>query len=187
MKEPLTSIKGYLQLLIEAYSENLEENIISIINKVLNRCQTLENKIIEYLDKSEIDEERAIEDIDNHYDILLIEDDVETLSMLRDYFESLDISCKGIENGLGGLRELKRKIPKLILLDIILLDISGYDIIKKIRADEKLKKIPIYFLTAIPRHKVEKKAQELEATGIILKLFSLKDFQIIIKYIKERK
>ena len=184
LKEPLTSIKGHLQLLMESHRNNLDDKVISIINKVLDQCQTLESKIILNLDRFEIEEDGSYE---GQYDILFIEDDIETSTILIDYFKSLDISCKGVETGLGALKELKRAIPKLILLDIILPDISGYDVMQKIKADEKLKDIPVYFLTAIPRQKVEIKAKELEATGFILKPFNLKDFEIIIETIKKLK
>lgn len=44
LKEPLTSIKGYLQLIIEAYSETLGSNVLTIINNVLNQCLVFEKK-----------------------------------------------------------------------------------------------------------------------------------------------
>jgi len=81
---------------------------------------------------------------------------------------------------------LKRYKPKLVLLDIILPDINGYEILKKMKADDKLKGIPVYFLTAIPSIEVEKKAQELGAAGSILKPFNLTDFDIISKYLKKK-
>ena len=184
LKGPLTSIKGYLQLIIEAHGDKLEKNIKSTLNKVLDRCDVLESKIIEYLDEFDIEEEEIVDENNIQYDLLIIEDDVETLTILIDYFKSLGIACKGVENGYRGLKEIYRVIPKVILLDIILPDISGYDIMKKIRSDKNLRDIPTYFLTAIPIHKVEKKAEELEATGYISKPFSLSDFKDIIKYLK---
>ena len=51
LKEPLTSIKGYLQLIIEAYATELDDKVISIIKNVLSQCQILEKKIVEHLDK----------------------------------------------------------------------------------------------------------------------------------------
>ena len=48
---PLTSIKGYLQLVIEAYATELDDKVISIIKNVLSQFQILEKKIVEHLDK----------------------------------------------------------------------------------------------------------------------------------------
>ncbi len=182
LKEPLTSIKGYLQLIIEAYGNNLEDKVLSIIKNVLGQCSILENKIIDYLDKFEPKKEEEIEEM-VEYDLLLIEDDIETVNLLTSYFESLDVSCKGVSTGFKGLRELKRNRPKLILLDIILPDINGYELMKRIEADSKIRDIPVFFLTAIPRVEIEEKIHELGATGAILKPFNLSDFGIIQKYL----
>jgi CheY-like chemotaxis protein len=178
LKEPLTSIKGYLQLVIEAYGTDLDDKVISIIKNVLNQCQILETKIIEYLDKFEVEKEEEFDD-KLEYDVLLIEDDVETVNLLTSYFESLGILCKGVLSGFKGLKELKKNIPKVILLDIILPDINGYEILKRINGDRKLKGIPVYILTAIPNIEIEHKIKELGVAGVILKPFNLSDFDII--------
>jgi len=186
LKEPLTSIKGYLQLIIETSGDSLSDNVDSIIRNVLNQCSILENKIVDYLDKfePESDDLDLNEVID--YDLLLIEDDAETVNLLTSYFDSIGISCKGILSGFKGLKELKRYTPKLVLLDILLPDINGYEILKRMKADNKLKKIPVFFLTAIPGAEVEKKAGELGAAGAILKPFNLTDFDVIHKYLKKK-
>lgn len=186
LKEPLTSIKGYLQLILETSGDSLDDNIVSTLKNVLNQCSILENKIVDYLDKFEPEKEDVEIGNEIEYDLLLIEDDVETVNLLTSYFDSIGISCKGILSGFKGLKELKRYIPKLVLLDIILPDINGYEILKRMKADDKLKGIPVYFLTAIPSIEVEKKAQELGAAGSILKPFNLTDFDIISKYLKKK-
>ncbi|MHA1931092.1 MAG: response regulator [Promethearchaeota archaeon] len=185
LKEPLTSIKGYLQLIIETSGDSLSDSVVSTIRNVLNQCSILENKIVDYLDKFEPQKEDA--DLDNNveYDLLLIEDDVETVNLLTSYFGSIGITCKGILSGFKGLKELKRYTPKLVLLDIILPDINGYEILEKMKADDKLKNIPVFFLTAIPSVEVEKKAIELGAAGSILKPFNLTDFDVIQKLLKK--
>lgn len=185
LKEPLTSIKGYLQLVIEAYSTNLDDKVISIIKNVLGQCQILETKIIEYLDRFEADKEEEVNE-KVKYDLLLIEDDVETVNLLTTYFDSLGISCKGVLSGFNGLKELKKYIPKIILLDIILPDINGYEILKRIKADQKIKDVPVFFLTAIPNIEIEKKIQDLGATGAILKPFNLSDFNIVQNYLNNK-
>jgi len=184
LKEPLTSIKGYLQLVIEAHGNKLDDKVISIIKNVLGQCSILEHKIVDYLDKFETEKEEFDEKI--KYDILLIEDDTETVNLLTSYFDSLGISCKGVLSGFKGLKELKRYKPKLVLLDIILPDLNGYEVLKRIRVDKKLKDIPVFFLTAIPSIEVEKKIEDLGANGAILKPFNLVDFNVIQKYLNEQ-
>jgi len=186
LKEPLTSIKGYLQLIIETSGDSLDDNIVSTLKNVLNQCSILENKIVDYLDKFEPESEEVDTGDEIEYDLLLIEDDAETVNLLTSYFDSIGISCKGILSGFRGLKELKRYRPKVVLLDIILPDINGYEILTRMKADNKLKSIPVYFLTAIPSVEVEKKVIELGAAGSILKPFNLSDFDIISKYLKKK-
>ena len=63
----------------------------------------------------------------SQYDILLIVDDLATIHLLTRYFESKGYSCHGVVSGSKGLEELERTSPKVILLDIILPDLSGYE------------------------------------------------------------
>ncbi len=186
LKEPLTSIKGYLQLIIETSGDSLDDNIVSTLKNVLNQCSILENKIVDYLDKFEPESEEVDTGDEIEYDLLLIEDDAETVNLLTSYFDSIGISCKGILSGFRGLKELKRYRPKVVLLDIILPDINGYEILDRMKADDKLKSIPVYFLTAIPNVEVEKKVVELGAAGSILKPFNLSDFDVITKNLKKK-
>ena len=186
LKEPLTSIKGYLQLIIETSGDSLDDNIVSTLKNVLNQCSILESKTVDYLDKFEPESEEVDTGDETEYDLLLIEDDAETVNLLTSYFDSIGISCKGILSGFRGLKELKRFRPKVVLLDIILPDINGYEILTRMKADDKLKSIPVYFLTAIPSVEVEKKVIELGAAGSILKPFNLSDFDIISKYLKKK-
>ena len=175
LKEPLTSIKGFSQLLIENYREEMAENVFNTIQNIFNQSILLENKIITILDN--------IKTETSQYDILLIEDDLATIRLLTSYFESKGISCKGVVSGTKGLEELKNNPPKLVLLDIILPDYSGYDICKQIKSNKELQNISVYLLTAIPGSEVEKHLEESDADGYILKPFDFSDFEVIFQYL----
>ncbi|TXT58149.1 MAG: Signal transduction response regulator [Promethearchaeota archaeon] len=176
LKEPLTTIKGFSQLLIENYIEELDEEIKTTIQNIFDQSIQLENKIINILDN--------IKTESSQYDILLIEDDLATIRLLTSYFESKGYSCKGVISGTKGIEELKNALPKLILLDIILPDLSGYDLCKMIKSDKKYKEIPVYLLTAIPGSEVKKKLDEIKADGYILKPFDFSDFEHLFKYLE---
>lgn len=187
LKEPLTLIKVNLQILNKVYSNRLEGDVVEIINNVLNHCQILENKIIDYLDRPESERAKENEAENKQYDIFLVEDDFETRKILTNYFQILGISCMGIPDGFSVFKELKISVPRLILLDILLPGRSGDDIMKSLNSDEEYNNIPVYFITAIPEHKVKKMAEELGAAGYILKPFNLSDFDKIIQYLKNGK
>jgi len=171
LKEPLTSIKGFSQLLIENYRDEMEENVFDTIQNIFNQSLLLENKIITILDN--------IKTETSQYDILLIEDDLATIRLLTSYFESKGFSCKGVVSGTKGLEELASNPPKLVLLDIILPDYSGYDICKRIKASKELQNISVYLLTAIPGSEVEKNLEDSNADGYILKPFrAMREFRL---------
>ena len=175
LKEPLTSIKGFSQLLIENYRDEMDENVFSTIQNIFNQSLLLENKIISILDNIKTEA--------SQYDILLIEDDLAIIRLLTSYFESKGYSCKGVVSGTKGLEELANNPPKLVLLDIILPDYSGYDICKRIKASKELQNIMVYLLTAIPGSEVEKNLEDSNADGFILKPFDFSDFEVIFQYL----
>ena len=175
LKEPLTSIKGYSQLLLESedYRGKLSNHVEETIKNIFDQSNLLENIIKNFLDNIKPDIAP--------YDILLIEDDLATIRLITSYFESKKYVCKGVVSGTKGLEELRRTIPKVILLDIILPDISGYDICHTIKTDNDFKKIPVFFLTAISASEVKKHLRTSLADGYILKPFNFSDFNIIFE------
>jgi len=68
-------------------------------------------------------------------------------------------------------------------LDIILPDVSGFTICKKIKENEKFKDIPVIYLTAVPGNQVTEKVGETKADGFILKPFDLADFDFVFQYL----
>jgi CheY-like chemotaxis protein len=177
LKEPLTTIKGFSQLLIETHRDELSDEVLSTLQNIFDQSILLEKKIVDILD--DIKEEA------DQYDVLLIEDHEPTIRLVNSIFESKEFKVKGVDTANKGLEELKKVTPKIILLDIILPDISGYELCKMIKNNEKFAEIPIYFLTAIPESEVEKKLDDTEADGYILKPFDFSDFEIIFKKIQE--
>ncbi len=179
LKEPLTSIKGWSQFLLESESKNLNDEIRQTIKNIFDSSIMLEQKIVNILDKISNTETSGSE-------ILLIEDDLSTIRLLTSYFESKGHTCKGVISGTKAIEELKANRPRIILLDIILPDVNGYDLSKMIKSDKELQNIPIYLLTAIPGSEVEKNIKDCEADGFILKPFDFSDFEGIINFLENK-
>jgi len=124
----------------------------------------------------------------SQYDILLIEDDLATIRLLTSYFESEGVTCKGVISGTKGLEELVKNSPKIVILDIILPDYSGYDICKKIKSIQKLKNIPVFLFPSIGlKNGVEKHLAETKADWYIFKPFKFSDFDGILDLLKLHK
>jgi len=152
----------------------LDGEILEIIDNVLSQSSLLENKIVEDLDNIKVQT--------NHFDILIIEDNIPTVNLLRDYFESKGYSCKYALTGKKGLEALYNFTPKLILLDLILPDLNGFDICKSIKTSKDMKNVPVFYLTAVPGSKVEEKMEETKADGMILKPFNLTDLNFLFDF-----
>ncbi len=125
LKQPLTAIQGFLQLTIENESNDIKPSILKRLEEVYAQSLHLENIIDEY-SSGEIEERVP-------YDILIVEEDSLISKFLIEHFQSKGYSCLSVLNGEKGLKELEKNSPKLILLDIILPDINGFDICKKIK------------------------------------------------------
>ncbi len=175
LKEPLTTIQGFSQLIIDYESNNLNPNILTKIKEILNQSKFLENTINQLV--YEIEPEKF------EYDILIIEDNPPAITILDDFFESKNLTCKGVLTGNQGLDELKNYKPKIILLDIILPDISGYEICKKIKFNDDLKDIPVFYVTAVPESEVKKKLIETGADGYFLKPFKFNQLESLLSLI----
>lgn len=175
LKEPLTSIKGFSQLILEHDSDKLSPNNLLRIKEIYAQSLFLENKI--NLITNEFKPETQT------FDILIIDDDSSTIMVLTDFFDLKGLSTIAVTSGNKGLEELKRITPKLILLDIILPDISGYEVCKKIKSLEKFKNTPIFYMTAIPESEVSEKVKETAAEGFLCKPFNFSDFKMLFDYL----
>ena len=175
LKQPLTAIQGFLQLIIENESDDVKPSILKRLEEVYAQSLHLEN-IIDELSSDEIEERVP-------YDFLIVEDDSLISKFLIEHFQSKGYSCLSVLNGEKGLKELEKYSPKLILLDIILPDINGFEICKKIKSNEKIKNIPVYYITAMTESKVITKIEETGANGYFLKPFKLEEFEVLTKYL----
>jgi len=80
--------------------------------------------------------------------IYLVEDDENMREFMRYVLQSAGFTVACFEHGEDFLLHAKKRIPNLILLDIILPGLNGLDLIKMIRSSERLKNIPVIFVTA---------------------------------------
>src|SRR5204862_1016093 len=80
--------------------------------------------------------------------IVIIEDEEDIVELLRYNFRKEGFEVESFSRGKEGLESLQRKPPDVVLLDILLPDQDGIEICRRLRADERLKGVPVIFLTA---------------------------------------
>jgi CheY-like chemotaxis protein len=81
--------------------------------------------------------------------ILLVDDLPENLQLLSDLLISLGYSVRSVPSGKMAIKTVKIKRPDLILLDIKMPDMDGYQVCQALKADEDLKDIPVIFISAL--------------------------------------
>ena len=107
--------------------------------------------------------------MDKKRKILLIEDDSFLLSMYTTKFELENFQVVTAEDGEKGLKMVMKEAPDIILLDIILPKMSGFEVLKKIKSDEKLRKIPVILLTNLSQKSDIEKGLSLNVNDYIIK------------------
>ncbi|WP_019132880.1 response regulator transcription factor [Peptoniphilus obesi] len=80
--------------------------------------------------------------------IYIVEDDNSIQKLIEYALKSKNYSCKGFEKGKEFFKEMDNEIPDLILLDIMLPDMDGIEILKILKQNPKTNDIPIMMITA---------------------------------------
>lgn len=107
--------------------------------------------------------------------ILFIEDDLATIDVYRTALEQAGFDVDPIllgEEAIRKVRAIERgeaKKPDLVLLDLILPDINGIEVLKEIRKQEKTKDIPVLILSNYTDKQLEEKGLLLKAEKYLLK------------------
>jgi diguanylate cyclase (GGDEF)-like protein len=105
--------------------------------------------------------------------LLIVEDDFDISNMLRIYFDSQGYESNVATRGEEALEICRRKLPNLIILDIMLPDINGYEVCRQLRANLRTSHIPIIFLTQRDERSDQIAGLELGADDYITKPFDL--------------
>jgi len=80
--------------------------------------------------------------------ILCVEDEPEMIDLIRLILGRRGFEVKGATGGVEGLRMIREEHPDLVLLDLMMPDMDGWEVYQQIKADEKTKSIPVIVVTA---------------------------------------
>lgn len=113
--------------------------------------------------------------------LLLIEDDPDVAEMLLMYFQALEYDVLHADNGTDGIEMARTRFPNLILLDVMLPDMDGYEICYRLRNISLTKYIPILFLTQKDERASKVKGLELGADDYITKPFDIDELRLRVE------
>jgi PleD family two-component response regulator len=113
--------------------------------------------------------------------ILVVEDDPDISNLLRIYFESHSYKVSVAAKGKDALDICRRDLPNVIVLDIQLPDIDGYEVCRRLRGSLRTSHIPILFLTQRDERRDKIQGLELGADDYITKPFDIDEVKLRVQ------
>ena len=113
--------------------------------------------------------------------ILVVEDDFDISNMLRIYFTGQGYEVQVAPRGGDALSATRKQLPKLIVLDIMLPDMNGYDVCRELRTTTRTSHIPVIFLTQKDERSDRIAGLELGADDYITKPFDIEELKLRVQ------
>jgi DNA-binding response OmpR family regulator len=113
--------------------------------------------------------------------ILIIEDDLDVAEMLNAYFRVQGYEVFTVNWGEDGVRSCQTVHPDLVILDIRLPDIDGYEVARRLRADRRTSDVPIIFLTEKRDRADRLQGLEIGADDYITKPFDVQELRLRVR------
>jgi DNA-binding response OmpR family regulator len=125
-----------------------------------------------------LDEEKAT--------LLVVEDDLDIADMLNAYFRIQGYEVLTVNWGEDGVRAAQTSNPDLVILDIRLPDIDGFEVARRLRSTRRTKDLPIIFLTEKRERKDRLAGLELSADDYITKPFDIQELRLRVRNALQR-
>ena len=176
LRTPLNAIIGYSEILMEDFEDDLSEEIIEDLNTILNLSRDTEKAIERFVDfiRGELSESASSDsdqgqiqnaeslfkslgdidyslEIDEHLensDVLIVDDNKTNCEVLSRRLTQNGLNCRVAFDGTSAIEEVEKKTPDLILLDVMLPDINGLELLKRFRKKNKIENLPIIMVSA---------------------------------------
>ena len=113
--------------------------------------------------------------------LLVVEDDIDIGNMLKIYFSGMDFEVDVAVRGSEALEKTKQVLPQLIVLDIMLPDIDGYEVCRNLRTNMRTSHIPVIFLTQRDERSDKLQGLELGADDYITKPFDIEELKLRVQ------
>ena len=175
LRTPLKAIIGYSEILMEDYEDDLEESTLEDFQQIINLARETETAIENFVDyirgealdpnndnssnqlesaealfKSlgDIEYSITLNDEIKESDILIVDDNVTNCEVLQRRLSMQGLSCRTAYDGNTAITEVFKKTPDLILLDVILPDINGLELLKNFRKEHNSESLPVIMVSA---------------------------------------
>jgi DNA-binding response OmpR family regulator len=113
--------------------------------------------------------------------ILVVEDDVDVAEMLSAYFRGQDYEVLSVNWGEDAIQACRTSRPDLVILDIRLPDIDGFEVARRLRTNQRTKEIPLIFLTEKRDRSDLLQGLEAGADDYITKPFDIQELRLRVR------
>jgi DNA-binding response OmpR family regulator len=113
--------------------------------------------------------------------ILVVEDDVDVADMLNAYFRVQGYDVVAVNWGEDAVKACRTSRPDLVILDIRLPDIDGYEVARRLRSNRRTEDIPIIFLTEKRERSDRLQGLEIGADDYITKPFDIQELRLRVR------
>lgn len=113
--------------------------------------------------------------------LLIVEDDFDISNMLRIYFSGQGYEVDVAPRGTNALEKTRHNMPHLIVLDIMLPDIDGFEVCRILRTNTRTSHVPIIFLTQKDERSDKLQGLELGADDYITKPFDIEELKLRVQ------
>jgi DNA-binding response OmpR family regulator len=118
--------------------------------------------------------------------VAVVDDEPDIVDLVTIHLEKSNFGVKGFLNSRSFLKFLNKKIPDLVILDLMLPDADGFEVCKYLKADERYSTIPVIMLTAKGEESDKVLGLELGADDYVTKPFSPKELVARVKAVLRR-
>lgn len=112
---------------------------------------------------------------------ILIIDDEKTIQLLLEHFLSSKYDVETKSSGIEGMEWLKQNLPDLIISDIQMEEMNGFEFLKEVRMNSYMKHTPIVMLSGKTESKERVKCYQLGAQDYLTKPFNPQELEEVIK------
>ncbi len=123
-----------------------------------------------------------VQDVTLKQTVLLVDDNAQNLELLEAYLEDLtDVRVVTATNGLEAMTKVAEETPDLILLDIMMPKMSGFEVCKRIKSDLKTRDIVVVMVTALNEPSDVERAAECGTDDYLTKPIERKAFVGLVR------
>jgi len=115
--------------------------------------------------------------------VLLVDDEAGFAELLRDLLELDNYEVVTAEDGQEGLEKLKTFLPDVIISDVVMPRMSGFELFKQVKASPETAGLPFLFITGFQDERVLSEARKIGVFGILRKPIDIEQIENRIKEI----